>query len=251
VVFKQAKPKGFDLPFEDAIRFFKGKDGVFMPTNSYRDMVGEAHAHAFMVAGAAKMDMLRDFYDAVEKAIKDGTTLEAFQKDFDQIVTKYGWDYTGDRAWRSQIIFETNLNTAYAAGRWEQMRDPAVLEDRPFWQYRIGFAIHHRPPHEAMNWYVAPASDPVWSTIYPPNGYGCHCWVKPLTEAEAAGFPQLTQTMKDAFKPDEGWAHNVGDAWRQGFADVMGRKIADTPSPLAQAFLDSLPAAMRKLIAQE
>lgn len=240
----------FDLPFESAIRYFKGKDGVFMPTTSYRDMVGEAHAHAFMVAGAAKMDMLRDFYDAVNRAIEEGTTLEKFQTSFDEIVGKYGWDYKGDRAWRTRVIFETNMNTAYSAGAWSQMTDPAVLEDRPFWQYRIGFAIHHRPAHEAMNFYVAPAADPVWSTIYPPNGYGCHCWIKPLTAAEAAGFPQLTDSMKASFKPDPGWNYNVGEAWNKGFAEVMTRKLPDTPSPLAQAFLASIPDAMKALLQQ-
>lgn len=79
------------LPFDEQLRFFRNKLNI--PTESYADIYGAEHDHAFVVAGANRLDLLADFRTAVDKAIADGTTLEEFRRDFDAIVAKYGWDY--------------------------------------------------------------------------------------------------------------------------------------------------------------
>ena len=81
--------------------------------------------------------------EAVDKAIADGTTLEEFRRDFDRIVARYGWDYNGGRDWRTRVIYETNLNTSYAAGRWEQ------LQAAPFWQYEHADWVEN-PRHQHL-----------------------------------------------------------------------------------------------------
>jgi len=234
----------FKLAPKAAIKFFRGKDGVFMPTRTYRDMAGEMHGHAFMVAGATKVDMLRDFYDAVNRAITKGSSIGAFRKDFDDIGGRYGWDYTGGRAWRTRAIYDTNMTVAYQAARYQAMTDPDVLEDKPYWEYRIGFAQHHRPDHMALNGTILPADDAFWAEAWPPNGWGCHCWVKALT-AEVAKALGISDKAP-AFIPQDGWGHSAGKAWEDGFEDVMKRKLGDTPAPLREAFLDSLPDEQRR-----
>ena len=49
-----------------------------------------------------------------KEAIADGTTLDEFRDDFDGIVEKHGWSYNGSRGWHSRVIFDTNVNMAYA-----------------------------------------------------------------------------------------------------------------------------------------
>lgn len=102
------------LPFLEMIAFFLRKLNV--TTEAWTDVYAAEHEWAFAVAGANKEAIVQDFRLAVEKAIKDGTTLEEFRKDFDAIVARYGWDYNGGRDWRTRVIYETNLNTSYAAG---------------------------------------------------------------------------------------------------------------------------------------
>ncbi|MCW4589402.1 phage head morphogenesis protein [Gluconacetobacter entanii] len=118
------------LPPSDAIRFLRQK--VNVPTERWGELEGEAHARSFAIAGAASDALLADFRKAMEKALIDGTTLEAFQKEFDSIKKRRGWDHTGTPGWRAEIIYSTNVSTAYSAGQYRQMTTPDALEMFPY-----------------------------------------------------------------------------------------------------------------------
>jgi len=161
------------LPFREQIGFFQRK--LNLPTTAWTDIYTQEHDYAFVVAGANRDAIVSDFRAAVEKAIVDGTTLEEFRRDFDRIVAKHGWDYNGGRNWRSRVIYDTNLATSYAAGRWEQ------LQHAPYWQYQHADWVEHpRPLHLSWNGMVLAKDDPFWQTHFPPNGWGCQCSVKGL-----------------------------------------------------------------------
>lgn len=165
---------GAKLPFSEQIKFFQAK--LNLPTDSYADLAGKDHDYAFVVAGANRNDILVDFRKAVDKAIAEGTTLREFRKDFDNIISKYGWNYNGGRNWRSRIIYDTNLYSSFSAGRYEQHQRMKKL--RPFWEYRHRDGLKYpRPLHVSWNGIVLPADDPWWQTHYPINAYGCHCSV--------------------------------------------------------------------------
>lgn len=166
------------VPFEEQIAFFRRKLNV--PTNAWTDLWQEQHDHAFVIAGANRDDLLADFRAAVDKAINQGGTLESFRKDFDAIVAKHGWSYNGGRNWRSRVIYETNLRSSYAAGRYTQLQ--AVKATRPFWQYlHSDSVLHPRPMHQAWNGIVLHADDPWWRYHFCPNGWGCQCKVVSLS----------------------------------------------------------------------
>ena len=238
--------KYMSLPFADAIAFFLGK--LDIPTERWTDLWQGMHARAFTVAGAMKADLLADLRGAVDKAISSGTTLAEFRKDFDRIVASHGWDYKGGRAWRSRVIYQTNVSTAYHAGHYKQMTTPAMLTVRPYWRYLSSSSAEKRPEH--MAWYnlVLPHDDPFWQTHYPPNGWGCKCGVASLSnrdlqklESEKAGTDYPVQRTAPPLETyewtdkatgrteqvpqgiDPGWAYNVGEAaWgRQQSARAM------------------------------
>ena len=171
------------LPFAEQINYYRQK--LDLPTESYADIYGAEHDHAFVVAGANRLDLVADFRRAVDKAIADGTTLEEFRRDFDDIVAKYGWQYHGGRDWRSRIIYDTNLHASYQAGRYEQQQEMKHL--RPYWEYRHRDGQKHpRPEHEAWNGLVLHCDDPWWQTHYPVNAYGCKCTVFAHSERSLA-----------------------------------------------------------------
>ncbi|TQL73078.1 PBECR2 nuclease fold domain-containing protein [Delftia sp. HK171] len=161
------------LPFREQEEFFRRK--VNLPTTAWTDVRLHEHDYAFVVAGANRDAIVADFRAAVEKAISGGSTLEDFRKDFDSIVAKHGWDYNGGRNWRSRVIYDTNLSTSYAAGRWEQ------LQEAPYWQYEHSDWVEHpREQHVAWDGLVLARDDPWWQTHFPPNGWGCQCTVHGL-----------------------------------------------------------------------
>lgn len=161
------------LPFKEQIDYFKGK--VNLPTRSWTDIYNAEHDYAFVVAGAVKQDLLADLRGAVEKSITSGSTLEQFRKDFDQVVSKHGWQYKGGRGWRTNVIWETNLRQSYNAGREAQMADPELRKRRPYGLYRHGDSAHPRPEHLSWNGITLPLDDSWWVTHTPQNGWGCKC----------------------------------------------------------------------------
>ena len=101
------------LPPKEAIAFLAAKDQPDRPSAG-PIVWNEAHSRAFSVAGAASEALVAGLSRwRLTKAIEQGTTLAEFRRDFDGIVAKHGWVHNGSAAWRSQIIYETNLSTAY------------------------------------------------------------------------------------------------------------------------------------------
>lgn len=181
----------FNKPFQEQIDFLKSK--LNLPSERYDDIRKSAHDRAFMVAGAAKADLLNDLHDAINKAA-EGESIGKFRQRFDEIVRRNGWEgWTGSgskkgRDWRTRVIYQTNLSTSYAAGRYKQLNDPDLRKVRPYWQYIHNDTVQHpRPLHVSWSGLVLHADDPWWQTHFPPNGWGCRCRVKAVRESEFKG----------------------------------------------------------------
>ncbi|MGO4558314.1 phage head morphogenesis protein [Mesorhizobium sp. 2RAF21] len=216
-----------DLPFDAAIRFFRDKASV--TTRSWTDVYAAAHSRAFMVAGAATNALVDDFRREIAKALEKGTTLAEFRGAFDDIVKRNGWDHTGSRNWRSRLIFDTNLRTAYQAGRYAQQTEPDTLEAFPFWQYNHSGSLHPRKEHLAWDGQVWRADDPVWTRIYPANGWHCGCFVTVVSRLDLKRqgkkgpdpSPDLLFRAEEVggkrvmvpFGVDAGFEYNPGQAW--------------------------------------
>ena len=52
----------------------------------------------------------------------------------------------------------------------------------PYLMYRIGASVHHREQHLKWNNLILPKDDPLWNSIFPPNGYGCKCYTVDVTQ---------------------------------------------------------------------
>ena len=98
-------------PFAEQVAFFRGKLGNQVPTAAWRDLWKSQHDRAFMVAGAAKADLLADLAGAVDAAIAQGETLAQFRKRFKQIVSDRGWHgWTGLAARAASVISALPVN---------------------------------------------------------------------------------------------------------------------------------------------
>ncbi|WP_208948399.1 phage minor head protein [Segnochrobactrum spirostomi] len=256
------------LPPVEAIDYLRRRTAI--PSRTYRDVWRDANARAFTVAGAATQALAADFQAEIVRAAETGSTLRDFEKTFDALVAKHGWAHSGSRDFRARVIYETNLSTAYAAGRYRQMVEPETLAAFPFWEYVHGGSKHPRHDHLSWNGVVLRCDDPWWDSHYPPNGWGCSCWVRPLSARALArrgkDGPDVAPpieyrdwTNKTTGKVeqvprgiDPGWNYNVGQAY-VGTGPVkmptdatlkVGRPLgARLPKPAASPLPAARPAA--------
>lgn len=250
-------PLPFNLPPAEAIKFFREKG--FRAGFSYLDVWQEAHATAFTVAKAMRLDVLEAINKSLEDTLASGQTFAFFKANLKPILAAKGWwgkvpikdPVTGETMLvqagstrRLRTIFNVNMRTSYAAGSWERFQ--ASAGTHPFLKYVAILDSRTRVAHRSWNGTVLPIGDKWWATHYPPNGWNCRCTTRQLSRRAIAregltvsGSPKV-RTMAFRNKRtdvttrvpegiDPGFGYNVGAAHLRSI----------TPSPL-----DGAPAVI-------
>ena len=166
-----------------------------LPGFSHYDVWLYEHAVAFTVAKMMDKDMLADVKEALTDAMQNGTTFADFKKRLKPYLMAKGW--WGESVMldpvdgvvkvvqlgstrRLRTIFHTNLQTSYAAGQWDRVQ--SRKKAMPYLKYIPSAATHKRDAHKPYYNLILPVEHDLWKTIFPPNGYGCLCGVRQLTE---------------------------------------------------------------------
>jgi hypothetical protein len=244
-------------PFGEQLQFFRQK--LNLPTARYDDILTAAHDRAFVVAGAATADLLADLRAAVADGIESGTGLQAFRENFKNLVLKHGWTgWTGEgseagHAWRTRVIYTTNMSTSYAAGRWKQLNDPDMVALRPYWKYvHADHVMHPRPLHLAWNGVVLRHDAAFWQTHFPPNGWGCQCRVvavgaKDYEKALAAnratapvGWDAIDGKTGAPVGIDKGWDYAPGANVDRPLQQLVAEKLIKLQAPIGAAMYEVL-----------
>jgi SPP1 gp7 family putative phage head morphogenesis protein len=227
------------LPPEEAIAFFGAKG--YRIGWDWRDVFQQEHDHAFTVAKAMEVDVLATIRAAVEEAIAEGTTLAEFRERLEPELRRLGWwgrqpstdPATGETRLaqlgsprRLQIIFDTNLRTAYSAGQWDRIKRTAAR--RPWLRYVAVRDERTREDHRRWHGTVLPYDHPWWRTHFPPNGWRCRCSVQQLSEAELGRYgyavSDAPETRTRAWRnPRTGKVVQVPEGIDPGFAYHPGR----------------------------
>lgn len=255
----------FGKPFKEAVAAFRLRLGNLVPTERWDDKVNGVwqaqHDRAFMVAGATKADLLADLAAAVDKAISQGTSLQEFRRDFRRIVEERGWHgWTGEgtkggEAWRTRVIYRTNMRVSYAAGRMAQLVEGGF----PFWVYRHGGSVEPRIIHLGWDGLVLPPDHPFWATHAPPNGWGCSCYVLGARSFRGAqrlggqpgkqlpdGWQKLDPKTGAPVGIDKGWAYAPGASAVDDIVAMVREKSKVLPQPLAEALADEIGKAIEQ-----
>ena len=195
----------------------------------------------FTVAKSAGFDIVGDVADAVDRAQAQGQTFAQFQADLEPLLRKKGWwgkqtvvgpdgrprvvNLGSPR--RLKTIFRTNLRVSAAAARWERIQDHKGRF--PYLMYDAVNDSRTRPQHLEWDGLVLPVDHPFWKTHGPPNGWGCRCILRQLSEAvmrrrglEVSEAPEIQtrewtnhlsgETRSVPVGIDPGWDYNPGEA---------------------------------------
>lgn len=217
-----------DMTFQEAVDYFKQR--IPVDADTFYAIVEEYRGLAFTVSGYTSAQILNRFYEEILTALEDGVTLSEFRSNMNVFLESEG--YEGMDPLQADNIFRTNVQTAYNVGHYQQMTDPGVLEQRPYWQYDAVNDSHTRPSHLAMDGKVYPADHPIWDTWFPPNGFKCRCTVRSLSkrQVERQGLTVETR-MPAGLYPDPSFDTNPAKVRFQ--PDLKG-----FPEPLRKAYRD-------------
>ncbi len=163
------------LPFDEAQRYWDEK--LPMSSSAFNALSDEAKSKAFAVSGMAKGAELETMFNAIKRAMDTGTTFADFKKDVAKIAKRRGW-----HTYRLQNIFQTNVQSAYMAGRYAQVKKTAKY--RPYGKYSAIRDNRTRKPHLALNGKIYPLDHVFWDTWWPPNGFRCRCDVITYSEKQ-------------------------------------------------------------------
>ena len=230
------------LPPKEAVAYFRAK-GHNVTWNWYEQLT-EAHARAFTVAKAARLDVLNTIRDEVDRAIHDGITQREFTRTLAPRLQKLGWwgkqivvDGDGNAKEiqlgsprRLATIYNVNTRTAYNAGRYAQMMNTA--EEFPFWQYVAIMDSRTRPEHAKLHLMVFRYDDPFWKTHYPPNGWSCRCRVRALSAArmKALGLKvSYGASFIHTHEVDAGMDETTGELFRTTSTTFDNGRVKMTP----------------------
>lgn len=195
-------------PIEEAIKRFLEKKAVTREV--FDEMVDAAKRKAFTVAEAANQEMVRAVKRELVRQVAVGADLADFGKHAAKRLEQAGW--TPQNPSHLENVFRTNVLGAYNGGRARQMSQPEVLAARPFWQILGITDGRQRKTHRKMHGVILAATDPFWTTAYPPFGYQCRCRARSLSLRRGAGKVQEGKSFKGVV-PDPGFASGLG---RQG-----------------------------------
>jgi SPP1 gp7 family putative phage head morphogenesis protein len=247
------------LPPKDAIAYLAGKG--YAVGFSWMDVWQEAQAKSFTAAGVMKIDVLADLRAGLVAAQMAGLSRADYIDQMKPLLQKKGWwgkDAQTDPATGEMLgkgltprrlgtIFDTNMQSAYMAGRYKAFA--ANVADRPYWMYVAIRDRRTRPAHKAMHGRTFHHSDAIWGSIWPPNGFRCRCSVRALDDGDLQrgginlssssgklsdievptsrrpGAPTATVTRFEYapgkfFHPDPGFNYNPGRAWGERIGAV-------------------------------
>jgi hypothetical protein len=168
--------------FHEAVKAFRKR--VPVTNDEWDDLTDEERDFAVKVGVTTQADLVQDVYDALDRAIDQGTTFEDFQ---DDVAEQLYDDWGGDDPAQLETIFRTNVMTAYNEGREEIFNDPAVRDSHPYWRWELiddGSQSKDDPCLECED-VVLPADDPWWDEHPRPLHPNCRCTFTAITAEEA------------------------------------------------------------------
>jgi len=208
---------------KEALEFFRLR--LAMTKVAFDKLLARYRAVAFTVATVESVALIETLQGVLDTVIAEGQTFEEFKRRADAAVRAAG--VAPLKPFHLQTVFQTNVHSAYQAGRASMLLQADVRRALPWWQYKTVADGRVRPQHAKLHNFIARNNDLVWRRIFPPNDYNCRCTVVALTESQArdrgkvlrfdlskAGRSRLPRGLKIGFtsSPVESLRERLGGA---------------------------------------
>ena len=184
--------------FDEAMDWFDSR--VPVPADRLAEVSEAARKQAFTLAGVNQMSIVMTVLDEMKDAVKKGEPIDDFRK---RVKATLKGDWTKATSARLDTIFITSTQTAYNAGRYQQLTQPDVLKTRPFWIFDAVMDSRTSRPCQLLNGLTLPADDGGWSGNYPPIHHRCRSGVRTQRRSvvEKRGGPTKPADMPEPKVP--------------------------------------------------
>lgn len=189
-------------PFEESIEAFLNR--IPELRNVVDTMTPDLRAQAFWVTGVEKREALGRIQRQLGKQLEEIKAEQGFGvRPFIEFFEDSG--FANLTAARLETVYRTNTLSAFNAGRFQQMSSPGLASQTAVWRLNEirdrrtrgnPAGLYPFPkfgPHFQMDGFMAPVSDPIWTIIWPPNGFNCRANVSPITWATAQRMGLATE----------------------------------------------------------
>lgn len=202
--------------FEEALEEFLKRTP--MSEAQLKEVSERARERAFTLSGVASLTLVSEVYEEVVGVLKEGG-------DFAQVkvalLAKLNGEWGGsvkNPSARLNTVYRNAVQRAYNAGRYRQMREPAVLKARPYWMVDAVMDGATSDICAERDGITLSADDPWWQTNIPPYHHRCRTGIRTLTKkkAEKRGVseaPKL-EPLKGSFglsPSDDEWQPSPSD----------------------------------------
>ena len=184
-----------DVTFDPAVAWFQKRLG--MTRAQVNRLTLDARRKVFFVTGLSDLELIKSVQDSLARSIENGSTFEEWKKEVKEKKLFQGPEFTHRRL---ETIFRTNMQNAFATGRYMEMTAPAVLKRRPYWRFSAVRDGRTTKVCAAAHGTILPANHPWWKTHIPPLHFNCRSTFVPMTEkdAKAAGITKTPTELDSA-----------------------------------------------------
>ena len=169
---------------------------------------------AFTVAGVMSYECEQKLKQLAVELQEGNHPLAKGEKDIKKIWADEAYSILADYVQMPDMpppnYLNTNLRTAmqssYHAAQYIRLQDESVRDLYPAYQYKTLDDARVREAHRRLHDMIWASNDPVWDKIWPPNGWNCRCYIKPLNQEEKAN-----SNVQPITPPEK-----VGDIAREG-----------------------------------
>ena len=224
----------FSPTFNKAIAFLKAR--ADLTDDELRGLRDQFDANALTVLHTAEAAAEAKLQAAIVESVQEGVHVREGVKKLRSAFEAAGLEPSN--SFQLETIFRTQTQLAYNAGRWTADQDPAIQEILWGYEYNTVGDDRVRPAHAALDGFRAAKGDPIWTTLWPPNGFNCRCttiriftddpWPERVTKLPPTTIDVDGKDVKVG--PDKGFAFNAGTAIRAPQWAVDSERTGKVPS---------------------
>lgn len=164
--------------FDPAVEWFRTRTA--MTRGQVDELAVEMRRQVFFITGLSDISAIERVQNSLTKALAEGKTFEEWQASARADLS--GPEFTDARL---RTIYRTNLQNAFAAGRYAELTSDVAKKRRPYWRFSAVRDSRTTSTCAASHGTVLHMDHPWWKTHVPPLHFNCRSTIVPLTEAEA------------------------------------------------------------------